>query len=452
MPFLFEDSLGVSPIVYRTDDDRLQSQFAAGSRSRRVFDAFEEARTSLWRRSVVCVDQIDGPASTSLTITSSPSESSSLEGEVRGEKLSGPADHCSVSCDIGPSRTDWHRGGCPRVDIASWDFARDDIEPNLELCPSSLVWSGRTDLPQNAEVSGVYTYNSAKESGGALHGATLHAKVEPVGNITRLEWDFDVREKELESSVELGPRAGPSCRLELCGRSIRRGVLKTAAHQDRVSTLTYTRDVCDGKETFKAELMKRKKTRKSVKTPSREESAVERVSPPLASSSPASTASNMPLSKWTVPSFLARSPGVTLKMKKKNDGRGVRLHQFGLTHWISSDKHISFKTTLQDKASIEMGSGRVSCRAAVAGGRLGSIMFKRQGDVSSELSWTREKQRNRAKLTLKGNTPLERVTVRVSVSSSWGGQVISSGIDVPAQRNGNEKRDMAVSFGAFVEL
>ena len=248
-PFGFQEALGQVPITARCDDTHVQCAMGTPARM-----AFDELDLRLRQQSDANAVSLVGQPTTALpalSISTPPATTVAATSCCSSRRSKAPAkrlDISSVVCDVDAS---FARG-------VFYDFARQDNHPRIEVHPSSLEWASRYALPgtRNGEVSALVSYDAQER----CHGLDIHAEIEPVESASRIELDYDVHRKQLDSVLEIscGKTVG---RLETRRGVLRRATLKTtherlAAVSRGVSSLGYSDD-----GSVKLELFKRKHER-----------------------------------------------------------------------------------------------------------------------------------------------------------------------------------------------
>ena len=246
--FGFADALGTTGILERCEERC--TQCATGTPARHAFDELDLVlRRQSEAQSVSLVPSTTLPPM-SIAATSRPGKnvrqhaSTSASSCCSSRTPAKRVDLSSVVCDVDASiaRTIFY------------DFARQDNHPRIEIHPSSLEWSSFFDIPgtRGGELSTIYSYDAEDDR----HGLDIHAHIEPLESISRVELDYDVQKKEFESTWEL--RVGETvCRLETRQDAFQRASLKTKhggrGQSGSASSVGYSRH-----GEMKAELFKRK--------------------------------------------------------------------------------------------------------------------------------------------------------------------------------------------------
>ena len=347
--FGFEEALGTVGILYR---DTEYTQCATGTARRRAYDALECFRSTSSAQSVdVLVGGTSLPAvtvaatatgpsnttnTTNTTTTTTSTTSTTTTGTVPSccSSVAPALDISNVSCDID-------------ADVSRhvfYDFARADNHPRIGVCarPKSLEWKSFLELDRvvpvrfvPAELSAVYTLDWSDPDGGGEHGLDLHCRLEPVESVSKLELDYDVVRRQLESALEVGPTLRSTvCRVEARQDALRKVTVKKTHETGwgvggSVSSVTYSHD---GK--VKAELFKRKRAKDEPHEGSGASNATTRVSSLLSS-------------------LLSSLPTVSVTRA------GGRVKECGVKQWVCGgrvDVHATLKRSDGDDA-VRVGVG-----------------------------------------------------------------------------------------------
>lgn len=347
----FAEALGTVGILYR---DTEYTQCATGTARRRAYDALENFRST---SSAQSVDVLGGtlPAITVAATGTLPSCCSSV----------GPAlDISNVSCDI-------------EADVSRhvfYDFARADNHPRIGVCarPKSLEWTSFLELdrvvPVPGELSAVYTLDWSDPDCGE-HGLDLHCRLEPVESVSKLEFDYDVVRRQLESTLEVGPMRSTVCRVEARQDALRKVTVKKTHEAGwgvggSVSSVTYSHD---GK--VKAELFKRKRAKDEIHE--------------------GAGASNA--TRVSLPSLPSSLPTVSVTRA------GGRVKECGVKQWVCGgrvDVHATLKRSDGDDAvRVGVGAHRFEVEAGVVRGvpvsvkSVRSFKVKTKGRLTSEVCY-----------------------------------------------------------------
>ena len=461
MPFSFEDTLGSTGVLSRTDDARVRPQRAVGTLSRLEYDAMEIMRAEAAKQSV---DVVGSTAVPCLRITAGvegpaacyeAGGSAVAAGSSRGDD--GRDDGGAVR-NVEPRVSDrpgWRGCGWPAAvqcssstacDIEAssigsvyWDFARDDIAPRRSLHPTALEWTAVAEVPDVAgQLDVVYSFNQKPDvhtpSSSMPHGVHIHGQVEPIRRLSRIEWDYDVCERVLESSVELGPCGGASCRVDVRQDAVLRTSLKKAHKKGveglsgSVSSLSYSQDT----GALKLELFKRKRAKAcgSEGSDSMDTTKSSGLSVPtlrctldgmwasrVPLTSPLTSSLTSPLTSSPSSSSAAPAPASSVLSSSPARSWG-RLRQIGIKHWMHGnriDVHASLKKTQKHEDVVTLGAGgpRRACRVSwTRGGPLGSMTFTSKDALTSKVSVSRANGVMTTTVTC-GGTIGERIKVKV---------------------------------------
>lgn len=248
--FGFSEALGQVPVTAHCEETHVQC--AMGTPARRAFDELDlKLRQQVDANAVSLASLAGQSALPALSISSTPAKTCESTSCCSSRPAGSPPnglDVSSVVCEVDASVA---RG-------VFYDFARQDNHPRIQVYPSSLEWKSVYTLPgaKHGELSAVCSYDA--EDG--RQGLEFHAEIEPVESVSRIELDYDVQRKQLESTLEIshGETVG---RVETRRDRLRRATLKTtherfAAVSGSVSSLVYSED-----RNVKVELFKRKHAR-----------------------------------------------------------------------------------------------------------------------------------------------------------------------------------------------
>lgn len=394
MPGLgFSEALGQVPITARCEETHVQC--AMGTPARRAFDELDlKLRQQMDANAVSLVGQ-PVAALPALSISTNPAKTSRPISCCSSSPSSTPAkrlDISSVVCDVDASVA---RG-------VFYDFARQDNHPRIQVYPSSLEWTSTYVLPgaTNGKLSAVCGYDA--EDG--FLGPDIHAEIEPVESVSRVELDYDVQRKQLESALEIshGKTVG---RLETRCDRLRRATLKTtherlAAVSGSVSSLGYSED-----GSVKLELFKRKHARGE------------------------SDSSGGPSNRQ----------GLGLSMPTMRFVRKERMKEVCVKQWFYNDRfdvHVTMKRASADKDEIKVGAGTrswdlnvrsVRCDGSDRNREVPRIAFKTKGALGCEVGY----EDGNVKLAIGGaprNCADAKIKVKMECSAAGGTRVVSSNV------------------------